>query len=219
LCRGNQMTTIKRSSLRLLGTVGVVGIGAITGALVGGATFMAYTVLLGKGAGAGTALAAKGALGLSANTTSSSSLIGLLFTSTGGALGGGATSLGVVRKQVSDITKKIENKTNEAIQELENKVEGLTQQLDASQSELAQYKQENVATINLDLQQIKGIGPKYSKLLEEAGIKTIKELAQTSNQDLSLLLESSVEKHLFKLDEWIAQAQQIVAMNNAVEPV
>lgn len=214
LYRGHKMTTIKQSSLRLLSISGVVTIGAVTGALVGGVTFMAYTALLGKGTG--TALAAKSALGLSGNTTSSSSLIGLLFTSTGGALGGGATSLGVVRKQVNDATQTLENKTSDVIQELESKVDDLSQQLEVSQSKLTEHKQKNRPTINVDLQQIKGIGPKYSELLQEAGIKTIKELAQASSQDLSSLLESSIEKHLFHLDEWIIQAQQIVTMNKKV---
>jgi predicted flap endonuclease-1-like 5' DNA nuclease len=75
--------------------------------------------------------------------------------------------------------------------------------------------------VNLaDLFRIKGIGSEYSDLLEEAGVDTVKELAQRNAENLHAKLESiNSEKQLVRrtptldaVKDWIEQAKTLPRM-------
>ncbi len=104
------MKSIKLPSLNLSRTTGIVTVGIVTGAVLGTAALITYTLLSGKSTVA--TLAAKGALGLqgagASSASSSSTLLGLLLPASVGAIGGGATSMGVARKQMHQKTQQFE---------------------------------------------------------------------------------------------------------------
>jgi len=68
-----------------------------------------------------------------------------------------------------------------------------------------------------DLFRIKGIGPEYADLLEEAGVDTVVELAQRNPNNLyEKIVEVNAEKKLVRrlptlnmIKAWIAQAKQL----------
>ncbi len=68
-----------------------------------------------------------------------------------------------------------------------------------------------------DLFRIKGIGPEYADLLEEAGVDTVMELAQRNPDNLyAKIVEVNAEKHLVRrlptlnmIKAWVAQAKQL----------
>ena len=68
-----------------------------------------------------------------------------------------------------------------------------------------------------DLFRIKGIGPEYADLLEEAGVDTVVELAQRNPNNLyEKIIEVNAEKKLVRrlptlnmVKAWIAQAKQL----------
>ncbi len=68
-----------------------------------------------------------------------------------------------------------------------------------------------------DLFRIKGIGPEYADLLEEAGVDTVPELAQRNPENLyAKMMEVNAEKKLVRrlptlnmVKAWVAQAKQL----------
>ena len=68
-----------------------------------------------------------------------------------------------------------------------------------------------------DLFRIKGVGPEYADLLEEAGVDTVPELAQRNPDNLyQKLLEVNAEKKLVRrlptldmVKSWVEQAKQL----------
>jgi uncharacterized membrane protein/predicted flap endonuclease-1-like 5' DNA nuclease len=70
---------------------------------------------------------------------------------------------------------------------------------------------------DLDLARVKGIGVKYSDLLEQAGVDTVPELAQRNPANLTAkLAEVNEEKQLVKeapsekqVESWVAQAKEL----------
>ena len=72
--------------------------------------------------------------------------------------------------------------------------------------------------VNLaDLFRIKGVGEEYSDLLEEAGVDTVKELAQRNADNLhAKMVETNAEKELVRklpsskqVADWVAQAKAL----------
>lgn len=72
--------------------------------------------------------------------------------------------------------------------------------------------------VNLaDLFRIKGVGEEYSDLLEEAGVDTVKELAQRNAENLyAKMAETNTEKKLVRklpsskqVAGWVAQAKEL----------
>ena len=72
--------------------------------------------------------------------------------------------------------------------------------------------------VNLaDLFRIKGVGEEYSDLLEEAGVDTVKELAQRNAENLyAKMAETNAEKKLVRklpsskqVAGWVAQAKEL----------
>lgn len=61
-----------------------------------------------------------------------------------------------------------------------------------------------------DLSQIRGIGPAYERQLYEAGIVTYRQLANTTPQQLSRLIPSSVVGEEIDFTAWIDQAAQLI---------
>ena len=69
----------------------------------------------------------------------------------------------------------------------------------------------------LDLARVKGIGVKYSDLIEQAGVDTVPELAQRNPANLTAkLAEVNEEKHLVEevpsekqVESWVAQAKEL----------
>lgn len=68
-----------------------------------------------------------------------------------------------------------------------------------------------------DLFRIKGVGPEYADLLEEAGVDTVVELAQRNPENLhAKMVEVNAEKKLVRrlptldmVKAWVAQAKQL----------
>jgi predicted flap endonuclease-1-like 5' DNA nuclease len=68
---------------------------------------------------------------------------------------------------------------------------------------------ESVSPIS-DVSLIDGIGPKISALLEEAGITTLQQIANMSEDDISALDEKLDLRGRSQREEWIAQAQELI---------
>lgn len=194
------------STLKLPNTLGFVAIGAVTGVVAGTAALITYGLLAGKSSA--VALAAKNALALqntSGTSSSASTILSLLLPASVGVVGGGATGLGVARKQVKQASEKFAQQTDE-----------LRQQLQTVETNLSSAKQAQSATTSREaLEQIRGIGPKFSHLLQTVGIHSVDDLAQQTPEALRLLLEPepSAAVQMFKLEDWILQAQQTVSKN------
>ncbi len=71
-----------------------------------------------------------------------------------------------------------------------------------------------------DLMRLKGVGKEYSDLLEEAGVDTVRELAQRAPANLySKVIEVNDAKHLTRrapsesqIEHWIAEAKSLRPM-------
>ena len=96
---------------------------------------------------------------------------------------------------------------------------GSTKQGRQSLAELAGVSEKLVLewVNHADLFRIKGIGPEYADLLEEAGVDTVMELAQRNPDNLyAKIVEVNAEKHLVRrlptlnmIKAWVAQAKQL----------
>jgi predicted flap endonuclease-1-like 5' DNA nuclease len=70
---------------------------------------------------------------------------------------------------------------------------------------------------HLDLMRVKGIGPEFSDLLEEAGVDTVMELARRNPQNLTEALRATnAQKRLVRrlpplamVENWVAQAKEL----------
>ncbi len=119
-------------------------------------------------------------------------------------VGGGATGFGVARKQVQQVSEKFEQQTDE-----------LRQQLQTVETHLKGAKKaQSTMTSREELEQIRGIGPKFSQLLQMTGMSNIDDLAQQTAEQLRLLLETSGGVQMVKLEDWILQAQQAMLQRN-----
>lgn len=198
------MKSIKLPAMNLPNTLGIVAVGATTGVVAGTAALITYGLLASKGSA--VSLAAKNALalqGASSGSSSAPSLLSLLLPASVGILGGGATGLGVARKQVRNASKKFDQQTDELRQQLQN-VE--TQLNDTRQAQ-------STTTSREELERIRGIGPKFSQLLQTVGINSVDDLAQQTPETLRSLLEPSGTTQMVKIEDWILQAQQVVTKN------
>ncbi|CAA6828312.1 MAG: Unknown protein [uncultured Thiotrichaceae bacterium] len=201
------MKSIPLSSMNLYSTLGMVTIGAATGAIVGSTAFVAYTVLTGKSAAA--ALTAKSALSMQGTTltpvSSGSRLLGLLLPASIGALGGGLGGLSLARKK----TLQARDVSTESVKEPKEQDDTENQSLQPSETHLTKTMPVP-NTSEVDLEQIKGIGPKYSSLLQKAGIHTVEDLAMNPLEDIHSALNSSLGEQKFRLKNWVTQARQMV---------
>lgn len=198
------MKSIKLPTMNLPNTLGIVAVGATTGVVAGTAALITYGLLASKGGA--VSLAAKNALalqGTSSGSSSASSLLGLLLPASVGIVGGGAAGLGVARRQVRNASEKLDQQTNELRQQLQN-VE--TQLNDTQQAQ-------STTTSREGLERVRGIGPKFSQLLQTVGINSVDDLAQQTPETLRSLLEPSGTAQMVKLEDWILQAQQVVTKN------
>ena len=194
------MKSINLPSPSLNNTAGIVAIGAASGALAGFVGLAAYGMLVGKGAVA--VWAAKTAAG-----TVGGSGVGwlqLLIPTSAGALGGGASGVGVAKKVVNQQVQEVSEKLEAEAVELRRQLTLLETRVES--------KQIPAQTVNADeikLECIKGIGPKFARLLQEAGIHDLRDLAQANLDELRTLLESSSGGQMAKVDSWISQAQAL----------
>ncbi len=61
-----------------------------------------------------------------------------------------------------------------------------------------------------ELQKIKGIGPKYARILSAAGINTLDDLAGSSPEQLQKIIRA--KGGLARYDDWIQQARDLISM-------
>jgi len=169
------------------------------GAAAGGVVWLAYQLLINK-SGAGFAMLTAKAL------THSTPLSNQSVPLAAGVISGGVGSHIITKRHYRKL-QALQNKI------AEKKVADLEQQLLVShqanqKSELVQLKPK----LKSDLQTIKGIGPKFAKVLQDAGINSKQDLAQRTVQELQGIFDQaslSISSNLHRLDDWIAQAKQV----------
>lgn len=216
------MKSIPFSTPALASTAGIVMVGATTGAVAGIAALGIYSLLTSKGLTA--VLAAKTVGGLQASGVSASAVgtaasgvstagvagtsapgfnwLQVLMPTTAGAAGGGASGLGIARKAVHD-------KLEQARHALEEQTNAVLQRVQELETRLEDSIAPAIPADNLE--QIKGIGPKFAGLLRDMGIYTLEDLAQASPEALHAVLDAFPAKQMMKVEDWIAQAQHLVS--------
>ena len=163
---------------------------------------------------AGATAASSTAASASAGASNLSRLMNLLLPATAGMAGGGASGLGIARKIAHDQLERAKEMITEQAEHLQegmNKM--IAEQADALQERLQvlETRLEDPAPAENQLEQIKGIGPKLSALLNDAGIRTLDDLVKANPEKVQAILDNSPVKQLFKLEDWIAQAQELLA--------
>ena len=163
---------------------------------------------------AGATAASSTAASASAGASNLSRLMNLLLPATAGMAGGGASGLGIARKIAHDQLERAKEMITEQAEHLQegmNKM--IAEQADALQERLQvlETRLEEPAPAENQLEQIKGIGPKLSALLNDAGIRTLDDLVKANPEKVQAILDNSPVKQLFKLEDWIAQAQELLA--------
>jgi predicted flap endonuclease-1-like 5' DNA nuclease len=150
----------------------------------------------------GAGASATSAAGVTGASASGFNWLQVLMPTTAGAAGGGASGLGIARKAIHD-------KLEQAREVLEEQTNAVLQRV----QELETRLEDSIVTETPidDLEQIKGIGPKFAGLLRDMGIHTVEALAQASPEALHAVLDASPAKQMMKVEDWIAQAQQLVS--------
>ena len=226
------MKALQLPSVTLMGTSGIVIVGAVTGAVAGTAALITYGLLTSKGGSAllagkmlggsaasttssGTTAAtlAGTATGTTAGTTAATGLsqpkwLQLLMPAAAGAAGGGGSSIGIARKLQQQMQEKIQQVAAMAeaqANELGQRLQSMEDQVDSVISAIAP-----AAETESDLEEIKGIGPKFAGLLREAGIRTIADLSRSTPEIIHSILVNHAAKQMIKPDDWISQAKQLL---------
>lgn len=206
-----------------------IAVGAAAGTLGSATVLMAYALLFSKGIAVSlatkTALGAKTA-GIAGNLGTASSghglvdpqdLINLLVSGSAGGVGGGVTGTRIAKSLV-----------NQGIAPLQQRLDALAGQVSSITDEplftpydttpgndLGSAGTSGTAPTptgsNSELQRIRGIGPKFSKMLSQGGITTLSQLAAAEAQAVCNLVTSS-ESGAAKsqTENWIQQARAIV---------
>lgn len=180
-------------SIKFSNTTRIVAVGAAGGAVIGLAGFAAYGLLASKGIAA--AWTAK-----SVGSQAGASWMKSLIPASVGAIAGGMTGFAVAP---TILKKQTENEETQP----DTQVNSSTKQDERSGAEA------------MSLQRIKGVGPKFAKLLHGAEIHTLEDLAQTSPEVLHDVLGSSAGKQLANLDSWISQAKALLSMPSPAKSV
>ena len=229
------MKALQLPSVTLMGTSGIVIVGAVTGAVAGTAALITYGLLTSKG---GSALLAGKMLGSSAASTTGTSTtaatlagtatgttattagttaatglsqpkwLQLLMPAAAGAAGGGGSSIGIARKLQQQMQEKIQQVAAMAeaqANELGQRLQSMEDQVDSVISAIVP-----AAETESDLEEIKGIGPKFAGLLREAGIHTIADLSRSTPEIIHSILVNHAAKQMIKPDDWISQAKQLL---------
>ena len=190
---------------------GVTGAAAnAANAVSGAANLVSNAAMNAAGATAASSTAASAGAGAS----NLSRLMNLLLPATAGMAGAGASGLGIARKIAHDQLERAKEMITEQAEHLQegmNKM--IAEQADALQERLQvlETRLEDPAPAENQLEQIKGIGPKLSALLNDAGIRTLDDLVKANPEKVQAILDNSPVKQLFKLEDWIAQAQELLA--------
>ena len=190
---------------------GVTGAAAnAANAVSGAANLVSNAAMNAAGATAASSTVASAGAGAS----NLSRLMNLLLPATAGMAGGGASGLGIARKIAHDQLERAKEMITEQAEHLQegmNKM--IAEQADALQERLQvlETRLEDPAPAENQLEQIKGIGPKLSALLNDAGIRTLDDLVKANPEKVQAILDNSPVKQLFKLEDWIAQAQELLA--------
>ncbi len=230
------MKALQLPSVTLMGTSGIVIVGAVTGAVAGTAALITYGLLTSKGGSAllagkmlggsaasttssGTTAAtlAGTATGTTAGTTAATGLsqpkwLQLLMPAAAGAAGGGGSSIGIARKLQQQMQEKIQQVAAMAeaqANELGQRLQSMEDQVDSVISAIVP-----AAETESDLEEIKGIGPKFAGLLREAGIHTIADLSRSTPEIIHSILVNHAAKQMIKPDDWISQAKQLLENSN-----
>ena len=190
---------------------GVTGAAANAANAVSGAANLVSNAAMNA---AGATAASSTAASASAGASNLSRLMNLLLPATAGMAGGGASGLGIARKIAHDQLERAKEMITEQAEHLQegmNKM--IAEQADALQERLQvlETRLEEPAPAENQLEQIKGIGPKLSALLNDAGIRTLDDLVKANPEKVQAILDNSPVKQLFKLEDWIAQAQELLA--------
>lgn len=209
-------------------TVGLVALSGVTGMAIG--VIAAKGLLASKGlAVAGTALAQHSGTVQSAATilTGTAALpdkaVALLhlvtqnaLPITAGAVGGGATGVGVMQGQVRRTKKQLAEQMAQTAraQAATADAQLARQQAEAQLSQLQSQVAAAPPTTN-PLEQIQGIGPVFARRLYEAGIVTLADLAAQSPEQLRAIISGVRGGKMVNVQTWIDQAQQLLRNPNS----
>jgi predicted flap endonuclease-1-like 5' DNA nuclease len=223
------MKLVKADSKFFTGKRGFIMLGAIVGAVAGSAAVIGYSLWVGKGsmaaavAGKVGAITGKGStigqaslvtdkmvLGLqqvsqAPNIAANSHLLNTLLPLSAGAVAGGSSGL-LLNKQQSGKNEAQKKQQNGIISELQEKInvveEGLLQ---------LTSKIDPIEKLVDELQQVKGIGPKFSALLQKHDINDLNDLVQISLDDLHKIMKSHTNGQLSDIESWKDQAYELLA--------
>ena len=149
-----------------------------------------------------------------------SNLMSLLIPASAGMAGGGASGLGIAKKIAHDQLEKAKEMIAEQANDLQERLQTLETRVEAelTPTPAAEPPPPPPPRVPSELEQIKGIGPKLAGLLQEAGISTLEDLAQSNAQTLQTILDNSRVKQLFKLEDWLTQAQHLIEQKQPTPP-
>jgi predicted flap endonuclease-1-like 5' DNA nuclease len=133
-----------------------------------------------------------------------------------GVLGGGATHIGLHRRQ----NKRTRGKLGEllaAVTEQRQEITSLRDQISTAVARIDQIEEvlaaqpvpPTAAPSSGDaLEAIKGIGPVFARRLREAGILTFSDLTKLSAEEIQAIVAPGRASHMFDIEDWIMQARQ-----------
>jgi len=79
------------------------------------------------------------------------------------------------------------------------------------ESELRRAQSDRITTPGDDLKSIKGIGPKFEKLLRGAGIVTLAQIAAWTESDIdSMAQKLGVKADRIRKDDWVGNAKRLI---------
>jgi predicted flap endonuclease-1-like 5' DNA nuclease len=81
------------------------------------------------------------------------------------------------------------------------------------ESELRRAQSDRITTPGDDLKSIKGIGPKFEKLLRGAGIVTLAQIAAWTESDIdSMAQKLGVKAERIRKDDWVGNAKRLISL-------
>jgi len=140
-----------------------------------------------------------------------------------------ARSLAALRERVSELEAKVAHvdalqarvaeleEATARMQELEFRAEELAEKLAERESLVGALQSQLVtlppasASVNDDLKNIRGIGPKYEKGLRALGITTYRQIAEWTSADIALFAQKlKIKPERIVRDDWVGRARKLL---------
>lgn len=206
-----------------MATVGLVALAGGAGMALG--VLAAKGLLASKGAAAagaalaqhsGTAQSATAILAGAATLPDKAMALLNLFTQnalpiTAGAVGGGATGVGVMQRQVRRVKAQLQEQVVQtaAAQAETGQVQSALHSAEIQISQLQNQLTAPAPVAANPLEQIQGIGPVFARRLHEAGVVTLADLAAQTPEDVRAIVATVRGGKMVNVQTWIDQARQL----------